>query len=468
MIVRILRPDELLRRHKFTLREGQAFSERAVKIALGIERIHEGKRLAVFGRHIGNLFAALLAATALLVLAPGAWGEQAAPSDGDSRAPHVAGELVVTYKPDVSTRAAEVTSWEMGASVEKELPKIRAQLLSFSDIKNEQAQENQEGDLEQVKQTLEQDPSIEAVEYNYIFQAAFVPNDPLFSQQYGLTKPHFPQAWDKSQGAGVKIAMVDTGIFAGHVDLKDKIVAQKDFVNNDAVANDDNGHGTHVSGIAAATTNNAQGVAGGCPDCKLVVAKVLGSDAMGSLSDVADGIIWSTDQGAKVINLSLGAPESTTALNNAVVYAASKGAVLVAAAGNQGKNKKLYPAALPQVIAVTATRGSGRPARFSNYGRWVDVAAPGVNILSTTRDGKYGYLSGTSMATPEVSALAGLLAAQGRSSAEIRARILKTAVKFADQKKHHKKHHKKHKRHNNKKDNRSYGQGRIDAALAVQ
>lgn len=427
--------------------------------------------MAVFGRHIGNLFAALLAATALLALAPGAWGQQEAPSDssgGDSVAPHVAGELVVTYKPDASTRTARAKSREMGASVEKELPKIGAQLLSFPEIKNEQAQENQEGDLEQVKQTLEQDPNVEAVEYNYIFQAAFVPNDPLFSQQYGLTKPHFPQAWDKTQGAGVEIAIVDTGIFAGHVDLKDKIVAQKDFVNNDDIANDDNGHGTHVSGIAAATTNNAQGVAGGCPDCTLVVAKVLGADAMGSLSNVADGIIWSADQGAKVINLSLAAPESTTALNNAVNYAAGKGAVLVAAAGNQGKNEKVYPAALPQVIAVTATSRSSQPTRFSNYGRWVDVAAPGVNILSTTRDGNYGFMSGTSMAAPEVSALAGLLAAQGRSSAEIQARILKTAVTFASQKKHHKKHHKKHKRHNNKKDTRIYGRGSIDAALAVQ
>jgi thermitase len=425
--------------------------------------------VGALGRQISILFTALIIAAALLTLAPGTWSWVSARTlDGSSDAPYVAGELVVTYKPGTAAEAAEATSSATGGRVEKEIPAIRVRLLSFPEVKNEQAQAAQEGALERAKQTLEQNPTVEAVDYNYIYRASSSPSDPLFNTQYGLRKPRFPQAWDKVRGTpDTKIAIVDSGVYAGHPDLQSKIAEQYDFVNDDPVANDDYGHGTHVTGIAAAITDNGQGVAGGCPDCGLLIAKVLGSDGTGTLLDVAKGVIWSADKGAKVINMSLESPHPGTALGNAIDYAAGKGVVLTAAAGNDRSSQPFYPAAYPNVIAVAATDSSDRGAGFSNYGRWVDVAAPGVKIISTTNNGGYGTMTGTSMASAEVAALAGLLAAQGRPRSDIHSRILSTAIHLRS-KTRPQSHHKGHKGHHKKRHNRYYGQGRIDAALAVK
>jgi thermitase len=434
------------------------------------------------GRYISILCTALIMAAALLTLMPGASSEVSARTlDGSSDAPYVAGELVVTYKPGTATKAAEATSSATGGRAEKELPATRGQLLSFPEVKNEKAQATREGALEREKQTLEQNPAVEAVDYNYIYRASASPNDPLFNTQYGLQKPRFSQAWDKVRGTpDTKIAVVDSGVYAEHPDLQGKIAEQYDFVNDDPIANDDYGHGTHVTGIAAAITDNGQGIAGGCPDCGLLIAKVLGSDGSGTLSDLAEGIIWSADRGAKVINMSLESPHPSTALGNAIDYAAGKGVVLTAAAGNDSSSKPFYPAAYPNVIAVAATDSTDRGESFSNYGGWVDVAAPGVKIISTTSDGGYGTMTGTSMASAEVAALAGLLAAQGRPRSDIHSRIFSTATDLrskARHKIHHKSHHKArpqshrkghHKGHHKKERARNYGHGRIDAALAVK
>lgn len=277
---------------------------------------------------------------------------------------------------------------------------------------DERPGEAREDALEQARQDLENEPGVEEVDYDYIRKPTYTPNDGDFRKQYGLKKARFPQVWGNDRGDdgdGVRIAVVDTGIDAKHPDLKRKISAQADFVDDDRVAEDDDvGHGTHVAGVAAAVTNNRTGIAGGCPDCKLLVARAL-TDEGGFDSNIAESIVWSADRGAKVINLSFGGPEPARVLKEAVNYAHKKGAVVVAAAGNTGEEIREYPAAYPRVIAVAATDARDRRASFSSAGRYVDVAAPGVDILSTVPGG-YASYSGTSFSSPRVAALAGLLA----------------------------------------------------------
>ncbi len=278
---------------------------------------------------------------------------------------------------------------------------------------------------------------VEYVEPDYIAHAMFTPNDPSFGNQWGMTKIQAPEAWNITQGAStVKIAICDTGIDQNHEDLAGKIVANKNFTWNLSV-DDKYGHGTHVAGIAAAVTNNGKGVAGVGFNSSLMNVKVLGDNGSGYTSWIANGIIWAANNGAKVINLSLGSSSPSSTLENAVNTAWNKGAVVVAAAGNSGNSARLYPAAYANCIAVAATDQNDNKATFSNYGfDWVDVAAPGVSVFSTlpnhsNRIGikNYGSLSGTSMATPHVSGVAALVWATsyGTSNQAVRDRIETTA-----------------------------------------
>ncbi|HCC78613.1 MAG: hypothetical protein A2X25_09865 [Chloroflexi bacterium GWB2_49_20] len=254
-------------------------------------------------------------------------------------------------------------------------------------------------------------PGVVYAEPNYFAQIAdTVPSDPDWESQYGLPAIHAPQGWDLSTGSSaVTIAIVDTGVDLSHSDLAGKIVPGFDFVNNDNIPQDDRGHGTHVAGIAAATSNNNIGIAGVSWGARIMPVKVLDASGSGSYVNVSKGIIWAADKGAQVINLSLGGPMPSSMLEEAVNYAYDKGVTLVAAAGNSGSNSVLYPARYPHVIAVAATDGSNNHAAFSNFGPEVDVSAPGVGIYSTTLGNTYAYLSGTSASAPFVSGLAAIL-----------------------------------------------------------
>ncbi|MEW9672624.1 S8 family peptidase [Ammoniphilus sp. 3BR4] len=270
---------------------------------------------------------------------------------------------------------------------------------------------------------------IEYAEPNYKFKASYTPNDTYYSYyQYGPQRIQAPSAWDVTQSqASIRIAVVDTGVELNHSDLRGKLLNGYDFVNNDSFPNDGNGHGTHVAGIAAAVTNNALGIAGVAPLASILPVRVLGNDGSGSLTAVANGIIYAANQGAKVINLSLGSPAPSSTLQNAIQYAWNKGAVIVAAAGNDASPTPNYPANYPNVIAVASTNENDFRSSFSNYGRWVEVAAPGEDILSTYIGNRYAYLSGTSMASPHVAGLAALLLAQGRNNVQVRDIILRTS-----------------------------------------
>ncbi len=282
--------------------------------------------------------------------------------------------------------------------------------------------------------------AVEFAERDYIATVVLTPNDTYFGNQWGMTRIQAPQAWDITTGqASIKIAILDTGVDQNHEDLASKIVDNRNFTTSGTV-DDLYGHGTHVAGIAAAATNNGIGVAGVGYGCTIMNVKVLDDNGSGYYSWIANGIIWAADNGAKVITMSLGGSSASSTLEAAVNYAWSKGVVLVAAAGNDGKTAPVYPAYYANCIAVAATDQNDVKASWSNYGSWVDVAAPGVSIFSTLPNHNnkigilnYGSLSGTSMATPYVAGLAGLVWATsyGTSNTNVRNRIENTADAIA-------------------------------------
>ena len=282
---------------------------------------------------------------------------------------------------------------------------------------------------------------VKYAEPDYIAHALFTPNDKYFKNQWGMVKIQAPQAWDLTNGlASAKIAICDTGIDLNHEDLASKVVLSRNFTSSSTV-DDRFGHGTHVAGIAAAITNNGKGVAGVGVNSSLMNIKVMGDDGSGYFSWIASGITYAADNGAKVINLSLGSSSPSATLEDAVNYAWKKGVVVVAAAGNEGTDQPIYPAYYENCISVAATDQNDAKASFSTYGSWVNVAAPGVNIYSTlphhyNRMGYrgYGYASGTSMATPHVTGIAALVWATGYGTdpASVRDKILTAAEKVGD------------------------------------
>lgn len=255
---------------------------------------------------------------------------------------------------------------------------------------------NEESNITQ----LENDTIVESVETDVPVKMAADVID------WGVSRIGADKIWDTATGIGVTVAIIDTGIEITHPDLQGKIVKGYDFVNDKESAEDDNGHGTHVAGIVTATQNNA-GTIGVSHGTYVMPVKVLNSAGSGYISDVAKGIYWATDNGARIINLSLGAPVDTDVLRRAVNYAASKGVLMVAAAGNEYGAPCQYPAAYGNVICVVATDSSNRLASFSNVGG--ELAAPGVSNYSTFLGGTYRYLSGTSMAAPHVAGSLALL-----------------------------------------------------------
>ena len=254
-------------------------------------------------------------------------------------------------------------------------------------------------------------PEVVAVEPDRALAVAEVPNDPMYPQEWGLARVQAAQAWDVSHSSSaVKVAILDCGIFAGHPDVGPKVVLARDFTGA-GTTNDGCDHGTHVAGIAAATVNNGVGVAGLGRDAAILNGKVIRDDGTTNEGFVVEGLIWAADNGARVINLSLaGQVACSLAMQNAIDYAWGAGAVIAAAAGNLGIQGAATPGNCNHVLAVAATDQTDARAAFSNFGATtVDLAAPGVGILSTDNVGDYVTKSGTSMATPFVAGLAALV-----------------------------------------------------------
>jgi thermitase len=331
---------------------------------------------------------------------------------------YVKGEVIVKFKNSTSTSVKGNALKEVGAAETVDSDGVKS---DFKVLKV--------GNVEAAAKALSKNPNVEYAEPNYNFSATWTPNDTYYQgYQYGPQNTYTNSAWDYTRGSsGQEIAVLDTGVDYNHPDLDGKTIRGYDFVDNDYYPMDLNGHGTHVAGTAAAETNNGTGIAGMAPNTKILAVRVLDASGNGSLADIADGIRYAADTGAEVINLSLGCDCSTTTLKNAVDYAWNKGSVVIAAAGNDGVSTTFEPASYSNVIAVGAVDSRDRKASFSNYGSWVDVTAPGVDIAATVPNNGYAYMSGTSMASPHVAGLAGLLASQGRSNVQIRAAIEQTA-----------------------------------------
>lgn len=231
---------------------------------------------------------------------------------------------------------------------------------------------------------------------------------------WGLTAYNVPRHWRDTQGQGVNVAILDTGIDAEHPDLAGAIDEVRDFSGSRFGPADRQGHGTHVAGTVAAR-NNDVGVIGLAPRCRLLIGKVLGDDGSGASSAVAAGIDWAADSGADILSLSLGSPEPSDDIYNAIRRAVAKGKFVICAAGNDGRDNSVnYPGRWLETVAVGAVDRDGVVTRFSSRGPEVDIAAPGQDILSTYLGGGYARLSGTSMATPFVTGVVALMLAKHR------------------------------------------------------
>ncbi|MDK2887627.1 MAG: thermitase [Thermoanaerobacter sp.] len=351
--------------------------------------------------------------------------------------------LVVKFKAGTEKNLKEKAHMRHGGRVVGEIPALDVQVVEVPAEKV----------MEKVKE-YQGEEMVEFAEPDFVATALEIPDDPCFYRQWdmhntgqtgGLPDADIdaPEAWDITSGRpSIKIAILDSGIDQDHEDLADKIISNVNFTTSQSV-DDFFGHGTHVAGIAAAAGNNNKGIAGTAYNASLMNVKILDDTGNGYYSWIAGGIVWAADHGAKVINMSVGGTQPSRLLKLAVDYAWLKGAVLVAAAGNAGTRQPFYPAAYKNCLAVGATDASDQKAYFSNYGRWVSVAAPGVNIFSTLPNHPsvignylgvtgYGTLDGTSMAAPHVSGVAALIWATkyGTSNVAVRERIECTAERI--------------------------------------
>ncbi len=343
-------------------------------------------------------------------------------------------QIMVQFRPAMSLDERLKFHKTFGTNFIKRFEKLNVDLVNV-----------REKDITKTISEFLKDPRVIDAEPNYIATALETSNDPevISRSLWGLYKIKAADdgisAWNYSKSShNIKVAILDTGIDGNHEDLVEKV--SDDHNCTDTVdTNDYFGHGTHVAGIVAASTNNGKGVAGVGYNASVMNAKSLGNDGYGYYSWIADCIVWATDNGARVINMSLGGSSPSKILESAINYAWNKGVVIVAAAGNSGSSNPIYPAYYRNVISVAATDKNDKKAGWSSYGRWVSVAAPGVSILSTMPTFKnkigllnYGFLSGTSMATPHVSGLAALIwsTTYGVNNSSVRRRIEQTADKI--------------------------------------
>jgi subtilisin family serine protease len=343
---------------------------------------------------------------------------------------YVPGEVLVKFKPTLRNQAIEAAMAAYSTKKIKRIPRLDIYQLQIS----------RHFTVEEVVYAMRQNPDIEYAEPNYIAHIAVVPNDTFFPYQYALQNTgqevgisgsprgkagadiKATAAWDETKGtADDIIAIIDSGVDFDHPEIKNKVVSRgRDYVNNDFDATDDLGHGTFVAGIAAADTNNSQGIAGVAWNAKILPLKVMDKNGQGDYSWLTEALIYAADNGADVINLSLGGSDTSESLRQALKYAHDKGLVIAAAAGNEGSSV-LYPAAYDEFcLAVAATDYNDTRMSWSNFGPEVDVAAPGERIVGPVPtwywasqgdpgSEPYAFGFGTSASTPHVAGLAALI-----------------------------------------------------------
>jgi serine protease len=368
----------------------------------------------------------------------------------DDQRPTRGTRLVVDFRDDVSTAALEANGY-VEIPVSDYSARDRLYDIDFATV--------EEAEIARAK--LAADPNVESVDYDAVAtippdeaadetsalaagsmeaecdgaaaaRPSGDPNDPCFKYQWHLRQLGLPDAWKLGTGKGIVVAVIDTGVTKVADLAQTKFVPGYNFLANNANAADDHGHGTHVAGTIAQSTNNKRGVAGVAPDVAIMPLKVLSAKGSGSVAAIAQSIRWAADHGANVINMSLGGPMPIGTMASAVKYARGKGVVVIAAAGNDGRGRVGYPARYPGVIAVAATQFDESTTFYSNWGPEIDIAAPGGNVrVDQNGDGKpdgvlqhtivpgdtsktdYLLFMGTSMATPHVAGVAALIMGAG-------------------------------------------------------
>lgn len=334
--------------------------------------------------------------------------------------------IMVKFKPMISEQAAAAVVQATDSQIIKKISQLNIFIIKTP----------QETPVEEMLYTFERNPDVEYAELDYKTHITITPNDILFEYQYSLSNqgqaigiPGSPQGknsadikatagWEETKGLEeVIIAIIDTGVDLKHPDLINKLYSDGyDFVNDDDEADDDHGHGTHVAGIAAAETDNNEGIAGVAWNCKIIPVKVMDAEGEGYYSWMISGIDYAVQQGADVINLSLGGDVDSANLKNILKAAYENDVFVVASAGNDN-NPVLYPAAYDEYcLAVAASDYDDLRPEWSNFGPEVDVAAPGVRILSCVPTWfwgpgslPYAFSTGTSMAAPHAAGLAALI-----------------------------------------------------------
>lgn len=275
---------------------------------------------------------------------------------------------------------------------------------------------------------LRADRTVSFVERDQIARVAATPDDPGYGGQWGIRQTGVDSVWDTMTGSSaVTVAVVDTGV-RPIADLSGRVLPGRDFINGDNDPDDDFGHGTQAADVIAGAGNDGRGIAGICWTCRILPVKVLGADGSGSYSTIAEGIRYAADHGAAIINLSLGGPADSRILRDAVAYAVARGALVVAAAGNNASPAPHYPAAIPAALAVGASTAGEARYPFSNHGAgWVDLAAPGCNPAGQP-SGIVTRFCGSSSSAPFVAGVAALLASAPSHPSAARIRDLLTAT----------------------------------------
>jgi len=335
------------------------------------------------------------------------------------------GRKIVVFKPEIDEATQEILINKVGGEKIKDLKIIRGKAVWLTS----QAEKN----LLKRAEVLRIDPDVEVFALgNVKIQGS--KTQPAQILTWNIERVDAEISWEISTGDPVKVGVIDTGIDLSHPDLKANIKGGYNAIYPWKSPNDDNGHGTHVAGIIAAL-NNSIGVVGVGPKIDLYAIKVLNASGSGYLSDVIEGLDWAVKNKMKVVNMSLGTDQHIQSFHDAIKNAYNAGVTIVAAAGNSG-GTVTYPAAYPEVIAVSATDESNQIASWSSRGPEVDLAAPGVNIYSTYKGLTYKTLSGTSMAAPHVTGAAALIIDKGKCGTctpdEIRQRLQQTAIDLGD------------------------------------
>ena len=308
---------------------------------------------------------------------------------------YVPDRLLIKFKKDVSDNQKNKLLSDNDSSEISEIKPLGIKLIKVP-----------EHALEKVQAAFAKNSAVEFVEKDYLFEPTVVPNDPSFPNQWHLQAINVPEAWDITKGSPIPIAILDTGVNPNHPDLKDKLINGYNWFNGNSDYSDVCGHGTAVAGSAAAITNNAIGVSGVAWENPIIPIRITDTNCYGYYSSMINGIVYAADNGARVANISF-AIYNGAALSQAAQYMNDHGGWVVAAAGNSGAYEDYSEN--PYIISVSATGSSDTITSWSSYGPYVDFAAPGSSILTTTNSGSYGYASGTSFSSPIVAGVVALV-----------------------------------------------------------